>query len=171
MTHRRHGIHWSIASIALPASITHWNPSLVPCIPSPRITSHRPVPHRRNAFQNRIASHRRNVFVPSHRIAPSRDDVTVPSHRPVPCQRVVPIVFHRISRSKAMEMVNEAYIPQTKEARLSRGSYLLCIELPLYSRIAGRQVPEPRCLSPAASGAWAQLPVARILKIAARQVP
>ena len=30
-------------------------------------------------------------------------------------------------------------IPQTKEARLGWGSYLLCIEVRLYSRIARRQ--------------------------------
>ena len=41
-------------------------------------------------------------------------------------------------------------LPQTKTARQGRGSYLVSIVIPLDSRIPGRQVPRPRCLSPAA---------------------
>ena len=42
------------------------------------------------------------------------------------------------------------YIPQPKTARQGRGSYLGSIVIPLDSRIAGCQVPKPRCPSPAA---------------------
>ena len=87
----------SLRHIAIETKVLHL------CHTFHRLASHRPVPHRRNSLQNRIASHRRNVFVPSHRIAPSRDNVTVPSHRPVPCQRVVPSYSIGVSCSKAME--------------------------------------------------------------------
>ena len=51
----------------------------------------------------------------------------------------------------AMAIAMFGVIPQTSVAR--RGSYLVCIELPLCTRIAGRQgtsarVPKPRYLSP-----------------------
>ena len=42
------------------------------------------------------------------------------------------------------------YIPQTKTARQVRGSYMFSKVIPLNSKIAGCQVPKPRCLSPAA---------------------
>ena len=54
------------------------------------------------------------------------------------------------------------YIPQTVLAQL-RGSYLPSIVIPHDSRIAGRQVPKPRCLSPAANSLDS--------RIAGRQVP
>ena len=82
------------------------------------------------------------------------------------------------------------YVPymnilHTKEARLSRGSYLFSIAIPWCSRIAGRQVPKPRCLSSAANSlnsriAGGQVPKPRCLspaanslnsRIAGRQVP
>ena len=44
-----------------------------------------------------------------------------------------------------------------------RGSYLSSIVIPLAARIAGRQVPKPRCLSPAANSLYS--------RIAGRQVP
>ena len=65
--------------------------------------------------------------------------------------------------------------PQTKEARLSRGSYFFSIVIPLDSRIAGRQVPKPRCLSPAANSldsriAGGQVPKPRCLSPAANSL-
>ena len=53
------------------------------------------------------------------------------------------------------------YIPQAK--LVFRGSYLVSIVILLVSRIACRQVPKPRCLSPAAD--------ALVSRIAGRQVP
>ena len=64
------------------------------------------------------------------------------------------------------------YIPQTKEARLGRGSYFVSIVITLCSRIAGGQVPRPRCLSSAANSlcsriAGDQVPKPRCLSPAA----
>ena len=50
-----------------------------------------------------------------------------------------------------------------KDFSQGRGSYFSCIVIPLDSRIAGRQVPKPRCLSPAANSLYS--------RIAGRQVP
>ena len=55
------------------------------------------------------------------------------------------------------------YIPQTKTARKGRGSYFSSIVIPLSVGIPGRQVPLPRCLSPAADSLH--------VRIAGRQVP
>ena len=52
---------------------------------------------------------------------------------------------------------------QTKTTRQGRGSYFASIVIPLGSRIVGRQVPKPRCLSPAANSLYS--------RIAGRQVP
>ena len=77
------------------------------------------------------------------------------------------------------------YIPQTKTACQGMGSYLLSTVIHVCSRIAGRQVPKPSCLSPAAHSlcsriAGSQVPKPRCLspaahslhfRIAGRQVP
>jgi len=67
------------------------------------------------------------------------------------------------------------YIPQTKTARQGRGSYLFSIRIPRDVRIAGCQVPKPRCLSPDAHSldvriAGCQVPKPRCLSPAARSL-
>ena len=67
------------------------------------------------------------------------------------------------------------YIPQTKTARQGRGSYFPSIVIPLNSRIAGGQVPKPRCLSSAANSlnsriAGGQVPKPRCLSPAANSL-
>ena len=56
-----------------------------------------------------------------------------------------------------------------------RGSYLASIVIPLKFRIAGRQVPTPRCLSPAANSLYSriadgQVPKPRCLSPAANSL-
>ena len=90
-------------------------------------------------------------------------------------------VFYMLNR---LQLIKIVFIPQTVLAQL-RGSYFFSIVIPLEIAKAGRQVPKPRCLSPAAHSldiriAGRQVPEPRCLspaansldiRIAGRQVP